>query len=163
MEPSLNPSPSPTSAPTSQPTSMPSTAPTSSPTVRTTTTTEISNFEYKVLDGCGRSGNLRNQQVPGYYDESFLAEVQCCSMDGNTCTRKRSQNGQCLTGGNDAFKVNLADAKALCQAQGMRLCQSQVELDRCCGSGCSYDFNLVWTDIHRVVGSAGSHMVACGR
>ena len=33
----------------------------------------------------------------------------------------------------------------MCESMGLRLCESQDELNQCCGSGCQYDNRLVWS------------------
>merc|ERR1712141_535529 len=40
-------------------------------------------------------------------------------------------------------------AKAMCEADGRRLCQTQAEINKCCGRGCMTDRDLVWTGISR--------------
>lgn len=98
------------------------------------------------MDGCSRRGVLRGTNEVGFYDPTeAIGEIHCCSMDGLTCSRKR--NGSCRSGSNDAFKVTWLEAKQHCNADGMRLCNSQEEVDRCCGTGCSTDRDLVWTAV----------------
>jgi len=114
---------------------------------------------YKALKGCSRNRFHAFQEEVGFYDPSrSVAKIQCCSLDGSTCTRKDSwPHGACL---GDREKVTWAQAKQICEAEGMRLCNSQQEVDNCCHRGCGYDGALTWTGIYPGV---GSHYAACGR
>ena len=73
------------------------------------------------------------------------AEIVCCAVDGSSCSRKRS--GVCRSGHGDAVKVTWNAARDHCEADGMRLCATQDELDQCCGGGCQYDNQLVWSNV----------------
>jgi len=117
------------------------------------------NVMYKALKGCSRNRFHSFQEEVGFYDPSrSVAKIQCCSLDGSTCTRKDSwPHGACL---GDREKVAWAQAKQICEAEGMRLCNSQQEVDNCCHRGCGYDGALTWTGIYPGV---GSHYAACGR
>lgn len=159
----------PTSVPTSQPTSIPTTQPTNSPAVTPTeieTTSQAVEYEYRAVDGCSRSGGgsagVRGGQQIGFYASTMsIAELTCCSMDGQTCSRKRSDT--CRSGHNDNVKVTWEQARDHCAADGMRLCATQEEVDRCCGSGCWYDSDLVWTSISRVSQPTSYHYSICGK
>merc|ERR1719412_1900480 len=100
---------------------------------------------YFAFDGCTddeqpnkgqgwKEGDLR----PGFFDGTTeAAEIVCCNMEGTKCSRKK--DGVCRSGNNDAVKVTWSAAKEHCEAEGMRLCASQAELDQCCGKGCQKD------------------------
>ena len=96
--------------------------------------------KYYAFDGCSSNGL---QVDPGFLSELSKAEIECCSLDGNSCSRK---NGDiCRSGDNDDYIVTWKEANQHCEDAGMRLCNTQQELDRCCGQGCSYDNQLVWS------------------
>ena len=69
-------------------------------------------------------------------------------MDGSSCSRTNASiqdtNG-CRSGDEDNKKFPWDEANKHCVSEGKRLCNSQEELDPCCSTGCSYDFQLVWT------------------
>ena len=64
-------------------------------------------------------------------------------MEGDSCSRK-SEGGDCRSGQNEDIKVTWEEAHNHCKNAGMRLCNSQAEVDQCRGTGCDYDFLLVW-------------------
>ena len=45
------------------------------------------------------------------------------------------------------IKVTWEEARSHCEAEGMRLCNSQAELDKCCGKGCEYNNKLIWSSL----------------
>lgn len=104
--------------------------------------------QFRALDGCSRGGGLRRGQRPRWARMNQRFEVQCCAHNGRRCTRYHRRN-QCISGRNDAYKMNWHQAKNACASIGMRLCRSQSELNRCCRSGCAHDADLVWTGIRR--------------
>ena len=67
-------------------------------------------------------------------------------MEGDSCSRK-SEGGDCRSGENEDIKVTWEEAHNHCKNAGMRLCNSQAELDQCCGTGCLYDYQLVWSSL----------------
>merc|ERR1711992_317137 len=76
-------------------------------------------------------------------------------MDGSQCSRRQDgakrwrKDGACRSekkGG----RVTWNEAKEHCEADGMRLCQTQAELDGCCRNGCQYDNALVWSNVNMV-------------
>ena len=78
------------------------------------------------------------------------AEIACCSLDGSSCSRKykaASGDNVCRSGDRDDEKVTWDEANLHCLSQGKRLCNSQEELDKCCGGGCGYDNQLVWSSV----------------
>ena len=93
------------------------------------------------MDGCVQEGVL----IPARWENKSEAagEVQCCSMEG-VCNRDG-----CLSGNNDADLVTWHQAVELCAANSDRLCTKEELLAEdasgCCGTGCHYDFALVWT------------------
>jgi len=155
--PSIEPSASPLIEPSSSPSFSPTIEASSNPTLTPTPSpTEDGVLFYKALNGCSRNG-LRGSV--GFYNPSrAIAKIHCCSLDGASCTRKHPGPHQTCMGNRQ--HVTWAHAKQVCEAEGMRLCNSQEEVNKCCGSGCGYDGVLTWTSISQVV---RSHYVACGR
>merc|ERR1719483_617709 len=155
--PSMEPSASPLIEPSSSPSFSPTIEASSNPTLTPTPSpTEDGVLFYKALNGCSRNG-LRGSV--GFYNPSrAIAKIHCCSLDGASCTRKHPGPHQTCMGNRQ--HVTWAHAKQVCEAEGMRLCNSQEEVNKCCGSGCGYDGVLTWTSISQVV---RSHYVACGR
>ena len=74
------------------------------------------------------------------------AEIVCCTLEGDSCERE-VEGGDCRSGHNDDVKVTWNEAQDHCEEAGMRLCNSQEELDQCCGTGCQYDNQLVWSGL----------------
>ena len=103
--------------------------------------------KYQALDGCSTNpANLFKDGSPGYYlGTSEAAEIQCCSSDGSSCSRKKSS--ECRSGNDDDKKFTWAEANQHCIADGKRLCRSQDEVNKCCNGGCNYDNQLVWSSI----------------
>jgi len=118
--------------------------------------TGIKEGSYYGADGCSTNPieDWSDDQDPGFYSgDSASGEVVCCEMDGSDCYRQNSADGLCHSGSGDEFKVTWFEAYWICQNQGYRLCETQGELDHCCGSGCSYDNQVVWTSLEEVGGS----------
>jgi len=105
------------------------------------------NTQYRALDGCSRNGMRRNQR-PRWASLNERFEVQCCSQNGQRCTRYHRRN-QCISGNNNGYKMTWHQARNACASIGKRLCRNQQELNRCCRGGCSHDHDLVWTNIPR--------------
>jgi len=88
-----------------------------------------------IADGCPRSMGLQHAAMEPAI--TGMASVRCCSLDGASC---ETQTVGCLEG------VSFFEANAACHSHGLRLCTRQ-ELDGgvCCGTGCGYDGQQVWT------------------
>ena len=106
--------------------------------------------KYMALDGCSTNAIKRFKDNPPtyYYGNDKKAEIICCAMDGSSCSRK-TNTGKCRSGDNDEYKVTWDEADTHCKNEGMRLCNSQEELDQCCGGGgaCGYNDQLVWINV----------------
>lgn len=99
---------------------------------------------FSALGGCSTKHFL----IPQNFSASTSsAEAQCCSIDGQFCYRHHPESAECWSGNNDAAKVTWHEAYEMCTSAGYRLCKSQEELDLCCGTGCSYNKQLVWTSL----------------
>ena len=84
---------------------------------------------------------------PGTYDgELSVAHVACCT--DSTCTRVDG-NGQCYSDKHEDKNDGTTwhQANEICKNAGLRLCKSQVEVDRCCSGGCGYDNGIVWSNL----------------
>ena len=100
------------------------------------------------LDGCSTNPiELFDDIPPGYYyGNGKKAEIVCCAMDGSSCSRT-TNTGECRSGNKDEYKVTWDEAESHCKKDGMRLCKSQEELDKCCQVGCGYANQLAWVNI----------------
>ena len=107
------------------------------------------------VDGCSDNPGGTNPETEMLDMNSGSAFVQCCSQDGARCYRK-DNNGACFSGSglNNDDKKTWYEAYAICISAAdpedsnlqLRLCNTQDELDKCCGNGCRYDDILIWTD-----------------
>jgi hypothetical protein len=107
--------------------------------------------EYRyVSDGCLADGTYHLSQLMPITGQ---ATVRCCSMDGTQCDS--SLTGHCLP-----KSATFAEAEASCGKAGMKLC-SKIELESgvCCGTGCDYDNELVWTSAVDKKGNGGRRSV----
>ena len=104
---------------------------------------------YRAFGGCSKNTqNDFEDLTPGYYHVvGRPAEIVCCSMDGSSCSRKHQ--GICRSGNGDSYKATWMEANQNCLDSGMQLCNSQKEIDKCCGTGCNYDNQLVWSNIEQ--------------
>jgi len=113
----------------------------------TTTSGPTEQIRYWAFDGCTRNNDnsWKDSQRPNYYDpDSNIARVVCCSHEGDRCDR----DAQTPSGRIDCRgQTSWYQAKALCAEAGMRLCQTQEEINRCCGQGCDGDDYLSWSGI----------------
>ena len=105
--------------------------------------------KYYAFDGCSTNEDVGIQ--PGYrIGLLVVAQIVCCSLDGSSCTRKRTEDsGQqvCRSGVDGTKKVSWNEAHLQCKFEGKRLCNSQKELNQCCAGGCNYDNQLVWSGV----------------
>ena len=99
---------------------------------------------YYAFDGC--STNLDDDfegNAPGYYHGKLEgSHISCCTLTGDSCSRE-AHGGNCRSGDKVTWEV----AREHCEVAGMRLCNSEEELDQCCGTGCNYDNILIWSSI----------------
>jgi len=97
--------------------------------------------EHITVDGCHTAGNSHDREVR---DATDTASVRCCSWDGTSCET------QDLPGGCQDGKT-FYEAQTICADASMRLCsESEIESQTCCGTGCNYDSNKVWTSTDSV-------------
>ena len=103
--------------------------------------------KYHAFAGCSKVNADKKtfeENTPGFYHSmSKEAFVVCCSLDGSSCSRK-TKGGNCRS---EDAKVSWKEAFEHCKAAKMRLCDSQEEIDKCCGGGCALDVELVWSNM----------------
>ena len=114
-------------------------------------------IHYIALDGCSTNTAKGVLSSQNYYPNNSRAELQCCSIDGQHCQRRNPLTKKCWSGDNDVAKVTWYEAYERCTSAGHRLCKSQEELNRCCGSGCHYDDTLMWTSLQAGAKLQGLH------
>ena len=88
-------------------------------------------MQYLIQDACG-------EEHEDYILATESAYVSCCAMDGLSGERDSEE-----LGGSCSDLMTFVEAVIFCEAAGMRLC-TPAELPVTCGSGCSYDSELVW-------------------
>ena len=107
----------------------------------------IKGRRYYAFYGCSKTKAKKVkflENTPGFYHSMTKeASVVCCSLDGTSCSRK-TVNGNCYFG---TSKVSWKQAFELCKDAKMRLCDSQEELDQCCGAECGLDDKLIWSNV----------------
>ena len=106
---------------------------------------------YTALDGCSTRptdpNSPYNPASQNFLASTSSAEVQCCSIDGQSCYRHNPATSQCWSGDDTAAKATWHEANEMCTSAGYRLCKSQEELDLCCSTGCHYNNQLIWTSL----------------
>ena len=90
--------------------------------------------------------DLFQDTAPGYLYKESTAEIVCCSLDGTSCSRI-ANDGNCRSFDNQVEEVTWSKANQHCEDAGLRLCDSQQELDSCCGTGCNHDNKKVWSGL----------------
>ena len=100
--------------------------------------TSLSKYLFSVTHGGLASGCPQNSNGYQNYQEDMSSttqtgNVRCCSYDG----------GSCETETIGCFTLTFSEAQQKCSENGMRLCNVE-ELNTCCSSGCSFDYELVW-------------------
>jgi len=94
----------------------------------------VGQVSYWAVDGCRTSGPpVEAQLLPA----DAAAAVRCCSQYGTVC---ESIQVGCLA------ERTYAEAESVCTSRGMRVCtRAELDTDLCCGTGCGFDNQLVWT------------------
>ena len=97
----------------------------------------IIRYLFSVTNGGLASGcpNVNNQNSQDMISTTQTGAVRCCSFDGGSC---ESDIPECST-------LTFSNAKQECCEFGMRLCtEEELASNICCGTGCSFDTELVW-------------------
>jgi len=82
--------------------------------------------------GCSNEGGHTGSH---HFPVGGLACVRCCSIDGRSCHTPHP-----------CTKGTLPQAMKICSYHGMRLCtHDELRSGLCCGTGCDFDEQLVWT------------------
>ena len=85
-----------------------------------------------LASGCPNNNNQNSQDM---ISTTQTGAVRCCSFDGGSC---ESEIPECST-------LTFSNAKQECSNFGMRLCtEEELASNICCGTGCSFDIELVW-------------------
>jgi len=119
------------------------------------------------VDGCISNGVVEHP-LTFIRDVEGLADVRCCSIDGDTCQSQHFDGGVNFSppnGGADHvgcyFQVTYQEAMAVCHNAGMRICNND-EMQTCCNTGCWHNEHAIWVDSGEVTqvaavaqGSAG--------
>ena len=85
-----------------------------------------------LASGCPNRNNQNSQDM---ISTTQTGAVRCCSFDGGSC---ESEIPECST-------LTFFNAKQECSEFGMRLCtEEELAGNICCGTGCSFDIELVW-------------------
>ena len=77
---------------------------------------------------------------------SWITAVRCCWVNNAGTKKCDSEFSSSHDDHPDCYGAakTYYEAKALCEGDGRRLC-SVDELSLCCGTGCNYDTNFIWT------------------
>lgn len=104
------------------------------------------------VDGCARDGEEGEHPLTYVRDVDGVADVRCCSIDGETCQSRGFEGGVAYTtpgGGTHMgcyFQVTYQEAMTVCHAAGMRMCTSD-EIESCCNTGCWHNHHAIWVDV----------------
>jgi hypothetical protein len=105
------------------------------------------------VDGC-----IGNDDEAGEHPLTFVrnvdgvADVRCCSIDGDTCQSQHFEGGvefETPNGGTHQgcyFDVTYQEAMAVCHNAGKRMCTTD-EMQACCGTGCWHNHHAIWVDV----------------
>jgi hypothetical protein len=105
------------------------------------------------VDGCiGSDDEAGEHPLTFVRDVDGVADVRCCSIDGETCQSQHFEGGveflapdgqthtQCY------FDVTYQEAMTVCHKAGMRMCTND-EMQTCCDTGCWHNHHAIWVDI----------------
>jgi len=123
------------------------------PAIPPVTTPTIDSCPGYTVDGCSTS-NAEGEEHPLTFvrDVDGLADVRCCSIDGDTCQSQDFEGGVDFVTPNGGihtscyFQVTYQEAMEVCHNAGRRICTVE-EMDTCCGTGCWHNHNAIWVDV----------------
>lgn len=112
-------------------------------------------------NGCEGTIALHDSQHNAVSEHEFIfnrtiggiADVRCCSIDGETCQSQNFEGGVDFQTPNDSgihhgcyFGVTYQEAMGVCHNAGMRICTAD-EVQACCGTGCWHNHHAIWVDV----------------
>jgi hypothetical protein len=104
------------------------------------------------VDGCiGSDAEAGEHPLTFIRDVDGVADVRCCSIDGDTCQSQHFEGGvvfETPNGGTHEgcyFDVTYQEAMQVCHDAGMRIC-NQDEMQTCCNTGCWHNHHNIWVD-----------------
>jgi hypothetical protein len=105
------------------------------------------------VDGCvGADEEAGEHPLTFIRDVDGVADVRCCSIDGDTCQSQGFEGGVDFLAPNGSthtqcyFDVTYQEAMAVCHSAGMRIC-SVDEMQTCCNTGCWHNHHNIWVDV----------------
>jgi hypothetical protein len=106
------------------------------------------------VDGCvGSDDEAGEHPLTFIRDVDGVADVRCCSIDGDSCQSQHFEGGVNFSppnGGDDHvgcyFDVTYQEAMSVCHDAGMRMCTSD-EMQTCCNTGCWHNHHNIWVDV----------------
>jgi len=123
------------------------------PTMVTPTPQWIDSCPGYTVDGCvGSDAEAGEHPLTFVRDVDGVADVRCCSIDGNTCQSQHFEGGvlfETPNGGTHEgcyFDVTYQEAMQVCHNAGMRICE-QDEMQTCCNTGCWHNHHNIWVNV----------------
>ena len=115
---------------------------------------------------CGKRESGYCDKMEDLVDLTEEHAVRCCStVSGQSTCDSESDFFGVIYGSspNDCLTQNYYEAKATCENSGRRLC-TREEMEASCsqGTGCGFDWQLVWADALAPASEEGDHMVLHG-
>jgi hypothetical protein len=106
------------------------------------------------VDGCiGSDAEAGEHPLTFVRDTDGVADVRCCSIDGDTCQSQNFEGGVVFEapGGGAThegcyFDVTYQQAMEVCHNAGQRIC-NQDEMQTCCNTGCWHNHHAIWVDV----------------
>jgi len=105
------------------------------------------------VDGCvGSDAEAGEHPLTFIRDVDGVADVRCCSVDGDTCQSQGFEGGVDFVTPNGGthtqcyFDVTYQEAMTVCHNAGMRICTSD-EMQTCCNTGCWHNHHAIWVDV----------------
>jgi hypothetical protein len=105
------------------------------------------------VDGCVNSDAEAGEHPLTFIrDTNGVADVRCCSIEGDTCQSQHFEGGvqfETPNGGTHEgcyFDVTYQEAMTVCHNAGMRICTTD-EMQTCCNTGCWHNHHNIWVDV----------------
>jgi hypothetical protein len=105
------------------------------------------------VDGCvGSDAEAGEHPLTFIRDVDGVADVRCCSIDGDSCQSQHFEGGvvfETPNGGEHEgcyFDVTYQQAMEVCHNAGMRMCTTD-EMQTCCNTGCWHNHHNIWVDV----------------